>query len=112
MTETTLARLAARNPDREAVKAAMQPFLESEETAGTPDDVAAFVADICGSTRSVASLARNRVLELHPPERRAGLHPPRRGQHRPADIQADIERDHAKIARRCRRSATRPRRQH
>jgi DNA-binding FadR family transcriptional regulator len=98
MTETTLARLAARNPDRAAVKTAMQPFLESEENGGSSDDVAAFVADHLRFHSVVASLARNRVLELILQSVGQVFTHHVVGSTDPRDIQADIERDHVDIA--------------
>jgi GntR family transcriptional repressor for pyruvate dehydrogenase complex len=99
ITETTLAGLAARNPDRAAVKAAMQPFLLDTESAGPSDTVAAFVADHLRFHSVVASLARNRVLELALQSVGQIFTHHIVGNADPRDIQSDIERDHGDIAR-------------
>ena len=63
LTESLLAERAARNPDREAVRAAMEAF--TDEGARHDDaGVAGFVAVHTHFHRVVASLAENRVLEI------------------------------------------------
>jgi GntR family transcriptional repressor for pyruvate dehydrogenase complex len=62
MTESTLAGLAARNPDRAAVRAAMQPYVDADEPTAT--DVEAFVEEHSRFHAVLASLASNQVLGL------------------------------------------------
>jgi GntR family transcriptional repressor for pyruvate dehydrogenase complex len=62
--ETILAERAARNPDRDAVRAALEPYLGDDEY-GRPDGVAAYVQSATKFHSVVASLAENRVLELN-----------------------------------------------
>lgn len=63
LAESLLAERAARHPDREARAAAMEPYLDSG-VHEAPEDVARFVQEQGGFHTAVASLARNRVLEL------------------------------------------------
>ena len=95
-----------RSPDwrqgtltRAAVKAAMQPFLLDTESARPSDTVAAFVADHLRFHSVVASLARNRVLELALQSVGQIFTHHIVGNADPRDIQSDIERDHGDIAR-------------
>jgi DNA-binding FadR family transcriptional regulator len=63
VTESALAERAARNPDRDAVRKAMEPFMDPEEP-----ELGAGVASQLELARFhavMASLAQNRVLELN-----------------------------------------------
>jgi DNA-binding FadR family transcriptional regulator len=62
LAEGTMAELAARNPDRPAVRRAMEPFLLPETEPVT--DVDEFVRYHTQFHATVASLAGNRVLQL------------------------------------------------
>lgn len=63
LTESLLAERAARNPDREAVRTAMEPFFD-ESVPHDDAGVAGFVSAHTHFHRVVASLAENRVLEI------------------------------------------------
>ena len=98
LAERTLAGLAAANPDREAVRVAMEPFVDST-MPGSTDGVGEFAAAHGRFHGTVASLARNRVLELslqavgqiivHHVVREAD----------PREREDELVRAHAKIAR-------------
>ena len=60
--ESTLAERAARHPDAAARAAAMKPYLTDDHDTET--DIDEFVSVHAGFHSAVASLARNRVLEL------------------------------------------------
>jgi GntR family transcriptional regulator, transcriptional repressor for pyruvate dehydrogenase complex len=62
LTETILAERAARHPDRAAVRAAMQPYLDDGD--GDDEDVTEFVLAHTRFHAVLASLAENRVLEM------------------------------------------------
>jgi DNA-binding FadR family transcriptional regulator len=62
VTETILAERAARNPDREAVRAAMEPYLEPPEDEN--GGITGFVLSHTHFHAVLASLAENRVLEM------------------------------------------------
>lgn len=62
VTESLLAERAARNPDRDAVRAAMEPYLAQKEEHG--EDITEFVLDHTHFHGVLASLAENRVLEM------------------------------------------------
>jgi DNA-binding FadR family transcriptional regulator len=62
VTETFLASRAARNPDREAVKAAMEPYLSGRHAHN--EGITEFVLDHSQFHGVLASLAENRVLEM------------------------------------------------
>jgi GntR family transcriptional regulator, transcriptional repressor for pyruvate dehydrogenase complex len=61
--ETTIAELAAHNPDRDAVKAAMAPYID-EPDDDTEESVDEFVASHGKFHVVLASLTRNKVLQL------------------------------------------------
>jgi len=62
VTETILAERAARNPDRAAVRAAMEPYLSLPEEHD--DGLTDFVLAHTNFHRVLASLAQNKVLEM------------------------------------------------
>ena len=62
VTETLLAERAARNDDRAAVRAAMEPYLAIRE--GREEDIREFMLDQARFHSVLASLANNRVLEV------------------------------------------------
>ena len=62
VTESLLAERAARNPDREAVRAAMKPYLEPPPA--DDDGLTEFVLAHTRFHGVLASLAENRVLEM------------------------------------------------
>jgi DNA-binding FadR family transcriptional regulator len=62
VTETLLAERAARNPDREAVRIAMKPYLEPPPA--DDDELTEFVLAHTRFHGVLASLAENRVLEM------------------------------------------------
>lgn len=62
VTESMLAERAARNPDRDAVRAAMAPYLAHTEAHG--ENITEFVLDHTHFHGVLASLAENRVLEM------------------------------------------------
>ena len=63
VTEVMLAERAARNPDREAVRAAMQPFL-GLPAADEDEQLTGFVLSHTRFHAVLAALAENRVLEM------------------------------------------------
>ncbi|MFZ4604932.1 MAG: FadR/GntR family transcriptional regulator [Caulobacter sp.] len=93
MTEPLLARLAAQNPDRTAVQAAMAPFLASAQSpAGEKDrSQAVHFHDV------VADLANNKVLALicHGVGAIADEHLVEEGH---VQVPAELIRDHAQLA--------------
>jgi DNA-binding FadR family transcriptional regulator len=62
VTETLLAERAARNPDRDAVRAAMEPYLAPPPA--DDDELTEFVLAHTRFHSVIASLAENRVLEM------------------------------------------------
>ena len=62
VTEAILAERAARNPDRAAVRAAMEPYLATSEEHG--EGIEEFVLDHTHFHSVLASLTDNRVLEV------------------------------------------------
>ena len=97
--ESMLAELAARNGDRAAVKAALQPILDGNDHNQTPEDLAAFVEAHTTFHSTIAALADNRVLELtlQTMGRIATHHVMVNADPRAATT--TIEADHRKIAR-------------
>jgi DNA-binding FadR family transcriptional regulator len=98
LTESVLAERAARNDDRDTVKEAMQPY-RSTGTVPDGDDLAEFVQTHSRFHAVVASLARNRVLEimLQTIGQIVTHHVVVNAD--PRDLQDIIGRDHATIAR-------------
>lgn len=64
LAECILAERAARNPDREARAEAMAPYVEQNGRYEAPEDLERFVQEHAGFHAAIASLVRNRVLEL------------------------------------------------
>ncbi len=64
LTECVLADRAARNPDRNARAAAMAPYLDGDGAHEEHEELEKFVREHGGFHIAIASLARNRVLEL------------------------------------------------
>lgn len=64
VTESLLAERAARNPDRVAVRAAMEPYLEPPPPPAADGEVSDFVLGQTHFHGVLASLAENRVLEV------------------------------------------------
>lgn len=65
VTEAMLAERAARNPDREAVREVLLPFVKDEDgSADADEEVAEFVQEHTHFHGRLASLAQNRVLEV------------------------------------------------
>lgn len=62
VSESLIAERAARNPDRDAVRAAMQPFVNV--SAPADDGITGFVLSHTHFHAVLASLAENRVLEM------------------------------------------------
>lgn len=62
VSEVTLAERAARNPDRDAVRAAMEPYLALPPE--DDEDITGFVLSHSHFHSVLASLAENRVLEM------------------------------------------------
>ena len=62
--ETTLARMAAANPDLEARRAAMEPFLSGQVEDHQHADLEVYVIGHEGFHGAVAALADNRVIHL------------------------------------------------
>jgi GntR family transcriptional repressor for pyruvate dehydrogenase complex len=62
--DTMIAELAAQNPDHEAVREALAPYLEEPRDPSTDDTVDEFVASHTEFHNVLASLTRNKVLQL------------------------------------------------
>lgn len=93
-----LAERAARHEDRDAARAAMAPFTGDDiDEAG--EELPQFVRAHAEFHAVVAQLSRNRVLELLLPTVGLILTHHIIGQFDPREIQSDIDRDHAAIAR-------------
>jgi DNA-binding FadR family transcriptional regulator len=97
VSEEILAERAARNPDREAVRTAMEPYLEPAQTDA--DEVTEFVLAHSHFHGVLASLAENRVLEvlLQTVGQIATHHV--LGHADPRHDREQIEADHAAIAK-------------
>jgi DNA-binding GntR family transcriptional regulator len=64
MAECEMAERAARNPDTEARAAAMAPYLAERAPGADEQELARFVEAHAGFHAVIATLGRNRVLEL------------------------------------------------
>ena len=64
ISEGTIVELAARNPDRDAIRAAMAPYLEDDEHAHDDENLAEFVTKHTQFHLAIGNLARNKVLQL------------------------------------------------
>ncbi len=96
--EPILAARAARNDDRALVVEAMEPYVE-ELDDGAAGDIAAFVGEHVNFHAVIASLAGNRVLELMLPTIGLVVTHHVVVSADPREVQQQIERDHAAIAR-------------
>lgn len=64
ISEVTIAELAAANPDEEARRAAMAPYLSRDAIPDSEEELEAFIGSHLDFHAAIARLARNRVLEL------------------------------------------------
>ena len=96
VTEAILAERAARNDDRSLVRDAMAPFSAPVRHA---EDMAEFVDSHAHFHSVIGRLAGNRVLRIDAPGHGSDRHPSRRRQHRPPELEGEIDHDHMEIAR-------------
>jgi DNA-binding FadR family transcriptional regulator len=97
VTEAFLASRAARNPDRDAVRAAMEPYLSGHDPHG--EGITEFVLDHTQFHGVLASLAENRVLEMALQTFGRIVTHHVLGHADPRHDRETIEHDHAAIAR-------------
>jgi GntR family transcriptional repressor for pyruvate dehydrogenase complex len=95
--ETTIAELAAHNPDREAVRAAMAPYMEESAEDGE-ESVDEFVASHGEFHVVLASLTRNKVLQLSLMVTGQIITHHIVVSADPRDVRTSIDRDHRHIA--------------
>jgi DNA-binding FadR family transcriptional regulator len=99
VTEVILAERAARNPDREAVREAMEPYLEPPPADADDEELTKFVLAHTHFHGVLASLAENRVLEMMLQTIGQIVTHHVLGHADPRHDRETIEADHAAIAR-------------